>query len=280
MDSITLDAGQGHYRDGWRVTVDRFPNGAVEAFARPSWYARTAPPVLPPARYRKRATKREGATRSTVDIERAARRAKKRIRLLCLAIGADHMMTLTYRENMVDRERAKADWRRFVQLVQRKYPNWAYVVVTERQERGALHFHAAVVGFQPVRYLRRCWRAVVGEEGGNIHVRGPRKRWQRPGEDDHGHEWHTGKLAAYISKYLGKDVDTGEAWAKRYWATKLESDSRPLREVMWLEALDGHMLIEEVYELVIGKRAVGVRQYVLPGDDVRYWIQAPPLSQH
>lgn len=272
MDSIAVE-GQDRYVDGWRVTVDRFPNGAVEAFARPSWFERSAPAELPPSRRRKAATKADGAEGKQVDLERAARRAKKRIRALCLALGCDHMLTLTYRENMVDRERAKADWKRFVRLVQSRYPQWAYVVVIEAQERGALHFHAAVVGWQAVKFLRRCWHAVVGQDMGNIHVRGPKRRWGVGGA-----EWHSGKLASYISKYLGKNVDSCESWAKRYWATRLETDTRPVREVFFIQAMDGHMLIEEVYELVVGKRAVGVRQFLLPGDDVRYWVQAPPLT--
>lgn len=274
-DSIPLDA-RSRYVDGWRVTVDRFPNGSVEAFARPSWFDRRAEPRPKPCR--KRPKKGEKVEGKSVDIERAGRRARKRVRLLCLGIGADHLLSVTYRENMLDRERAKQDWARFVRLVHVRYPQWRYVVVTERQERGAIHFHAGVKGFQPVAYLRRCWRAVVGHDGGNIDVQGPKKRWTRPEERAHGKEWHVGKLAGYISKYMTKGLELEPvAWSKRYWASRLEDD-RPVREVFWIQAMDGHMLIEEVYELVIGSRAVGVRQYLLPGDDVRYWVQAPPLS--
>jgi hypothetical protein len=63
-----------------------------------------------------------------------------------------------------------------------------YVAVLERQQRGALHPHLAVKGFQDVRLLRRCWYKIVGNGQGQVNVRGP-----RPGSSPV-------KLARYLSK--------------------------------------------------------------------------------
>src|SRR5690606_29138862 len=100
-----------------------------------------------------------------------------------------------------------------------------------------------------------------------------KKRWG--GEAD---EWTLNKLASYLTKYLKKDMSQREAWAKRYWSTKLDDETRPVREVYWIQALDGVHLIQEVYEIVAGSRAVGVVQHLLPGDDVRYWLSVPPVQ--
>jgi len=70
-----------------------------------------------------------------------------------------------------------------------------YVAVLERQQRGALHPHLAVKGFQDVRLLRRCWYKIVGNGQGQVNVRGP-----RPGSS-------SVKLARYLSKYISKDFD-------------------------------------------------------------------------
>ena len=73
----------------------------------------------------------------------AGRRAKKNVRHRCKTIGADRMVTLTYRENMIDRERALKHWDLFRRRLG-KVKHFHYVAVIEEQERGALHFHVAV----------------------------------------------------------------------------------------------------------------------------------------
>ena len=126
---------------------------------------------------------------------RARSRAKGEIRRKCLTIGADHLVTLTYRANVENRERVLHDLERLRRALSRAGCSMAYVVVLERQQRGALHPHIAVRGFQDVRLLRRCWYKIVGQGQGQVNVRGP-----RPGSSPV-------KLARYLSKYLSKDLD-------------------------------------------------------------------------
>jgi hypothetical protein len=127
--------------------------------------------------------------------KRARARATGEIRRKCLSIGADHLVTLTYRRNVEDRDRVLADLERLRRMLTRSGYFIAYVAVLECQKRGAIHPHLAVRGFQNIRLLRRCWYKIVGHGQGQVNVRGP-----RPGTSPV-------KLARYISKYFGKDLD-------------------------------------------------------------------------
>ena len=128
---------------------------------------------------------------------RATRRAAAHIRRDLLTIGADRMLTLTYRENMTDRTRAIADLIRFNRAMRQRFENWASVSVLEWQVRGAAHFHVGISGFYDVTVVREVWRSIVGE--GNIDIR------FKP--DGRGNA--CSKLAAYMGKYLQKDLDEG-----------------------------------------------------------------------
>ena len=123
---------------------------------------------------------------------RASRRAKSRLRQLILSAGTDHLLTLTYRQNVTDFEQAASDLTRFVRLVKGKMPTWPYVAVPERQKRGAWHWHMAVKGRQDVVLLRSLWLQVVGE--GNIDVNPPK------GKGDQ----RQLALVTYLGKYLAK----------------------------------------------------------------------------
>lgn len=138
----------------------------------------------------------------------AAKRAKKQVRLRCKAIRADRMITLTYRENMIDKDRLKKDFdalrRRLGRLV-----DFQYVAVAEHQKRGAWHLHVAVRGRQNYRVLRAIWRSVVGQDNGNIDVRNPfREKGLRH------------KLASYLCKYMTKDFAEHAVNEKRYWTSR------------------------------------------------------------
>lgn len=129
---------------------------------------------------------------------RAVRRARSRLRQLILGTGADHLLTLTYRENVTDFSRATADLSRFVRLVKDRLPGWVYIAVAENQKRGAWHWHLAVVGRQDVTLLRALWRQVVGE--GNIDVNPPKGDGQR----------RRLALVTYLGKYLAKGFLEGK----------------------------------------------------------------------
>jgi hypothetical protein len=140
---------------------------------------------------------------------RGSRRARSRLRQLILASRADHLLTLTYRENIIDPDRACADLAKFVRIVKRRKPEWVYIAVVERQARGALHWHLAVCGRQDVALLRAAWRHVVGH--GNIDVAAPRGSGSS----------HTLRLVRYLGKYLSKGFSEPQVLNARRFRSSL-----------------------------------------------------------
>lgn len=141
--------------------------------------------------------------------ERASRRARSRLRHLVLASRADHLLTLTYRANIVDPLKACADLAKFVRIVKRRKPDWLYIAVAERQVRGAWHWHLAVCGRQDVALLRASWRHVVGD--GNIDVAAPRGSGRS----------QTLSLVRYLGKYLTKGFSEPQALNARRFRSSL-----------------------------------------------------------
>jgi hypothetical protein len=139
------------------------------------------------------------------NIERAVARAKTTMRRSVMAAILDHLLTLTYRENMQDRKRAWQDFAKFMRFVKKSLGKKSYhfVAVQELQQRGAVHIHVAVAGFQDVKLLRSIWHQVIGgPEAGNIDVqffKGQRSR-----------------LAKYLAKYLAKDMTQTQRGLHRY----------------------------------------------------------------
>lgn len=163
---------------------------------------------------RPRAKRGESDKREKNDDD-AGRRAKKNVCIRCKAISADRMVTLTYRENMVDRERALADFKEFRRRLS-KVKKFYYVAVIEEQERGALHFHVAVRGKQSYALLRSIWQRVLGlgadgKQMGQVNVRDPNSF----GFGVKGAH----RLASYIAKYCGKEMACRGLNQKRYFAS-------------------------------------------------------------
>jgi len=115
-----------------------------------------------------------------------------------------------------EEEKALKDWDRFRRRVG-KCVDFHYVAVIEEQQRGALHFHVAVRGRQCYQLLRSIWSSIVGvdEQGrsmSNIDVRNPSKF----GFGKNGIH----KLASYIAKYCGKQMECRDFDQKRYFASR------------------------------------------------------------
>ncbi len=168
-----------------KTTVRDYGDGYVEA----SWGVSTEG--------KRRKTERGKSKDREKNNERARRRAKAEVRRKCMAAQLDHLLTLTYRENVVDREKAFHDFEAFVRLVHTYFPDWKYVEVAERQDRGAMHFHLGVKGFQDVGLLRSLWRRIVGD--GNIDVNYVKT--------NKGLTWKRHRLAMYLAKYVGKEME-------------------------------------------------------------------------
>jgi hypothetical protein len=195
----------------WMIYDRQFPDGQREICASRSVRIRQVGP-LPLSN---RARRGESEKRAENDDD-SAKRARQAVRLRCKAISADRMLTLTYRENMVDWERLVKDWDAFRRRIS-KYKQFHYVATVERQSRGAFHIHVAVQGRQVYQLIRSIWQRIVGvgedgKPGGQINVRDPHKF----GFGKNGAH----KLAGYISKYITKDQETHSLNKKRYWSSR------------------------------------------------------------
>jgi hypothetical protein len=150
------------------------------------------------------------------NLARSIRRSKAQARRKCMAGGLDHLLTLTYRENIQDERLAYTHFARFIRLVRKRYPGWKYLAVHEFQKRGSIHFHCAVSGFQDVRYLRQCWLKVVSQ--GNIDIKAPKSRGSS--------KWRLPKLAQYLTKYITKNATTANARQRYRVAEGIEIPSK------------------------------------------------------
>ena len=184
--------------------------------------------------------------------DRAVRRARSRLRHLILTIGADHLLTLTYRENVGDFERACADLKKFVRLVKARKRDWQYIAVAERQRRGAWHWHLAVVGRQDLALLRTSWGRVAGD--GNIDV--ARAKSSR----------HSGSLALvrYLGKYLAKGFDDDRALNARRFRASIGIEV-PMQVLKVPPCRRGETIAFALEEL---QRVAGVVGHVWQSDDL------------
>lgn len=190
---------------------------------------------------------------------RAVRRAKQNIRWLCKVAEMDRLFTLTYRNTSYtdepawwhcrDRDLVKGDFKEFLRLVRKRFPDWSYVAVLEKTERGAFHIHCAVKGWQYIEFLRECWHKALGATGtkygkespGNVDVTSPKeKRWGAVSR-----QWKTEKLVGYITKYLGKTFDESTTEKRRYWHAK--TLKTPEKQLIWI---GGHNIVDAITSTV------------------------------
>lgn len=203
-------------------------------------------------------------------------RARTKVRHQVKAIGGDHMMTLTYRENVQDVEQVKRDWQEFVRLVRLERADWQFVAVPELQDRGAYHLHVAISGRQDLKHLRRCWYRALGGKGdevggstpGQIDVSGPQKRWRVAGSA--GLKWDANKLASYMTKYIGKSFDKSIKGAKRYWHSK---GVKAKVVSGWLAATSWNDAVRETYSRLEMYGHFGLDVRARPDDGI-IWLSA------
>lgn len=199
------------------------------------------------------------AARAALDNRsRAIRRARQQVRFHCRMLECDHLVTLTYRENMEDVERLQRDWKEFCRLVRKERPLWQFVACREKQDRGAYHLHIAVRGRQDINLLRRCWYRALGGAGnemgentpGAVNVRGPSKRFGTKTN-----EWKASKLAGYMTKYLHKAFEELDSMSsKRYWHSRGIEKPETLR--VWLSSSSFEDAVKDTHKLL---RAEGLR---------------------
>jgi hypothetical protein len=212
---------------------------------------------------------------------RAVSHAKRTTRYLVQQLQADRLLTLTYRENVEDREKVKADFVRFVRLVKSGWKgqgglkDWRYVAVLERQERGAYHVHIAVRGWQPITFIRACWYKALGasiasrgsETPGAVNVTPPRDSMGSRRKK----EWASVRLASYIVKYMQKTFDETTTEKNRYWRSRDIQAPHVYRH--WLAATNFEDALNELLSHLSFAEQFELRRHWGSEDGCCYWCQ-------
>ena len=198
----------------WRIKVQDFGAGIVEVVA-----------IKQFEKFRKNTKKKkESRTRDEMIPEQLAlsvQRAKTAIRHKCISIRGDRMLTLTYRENMCDRDTAYIHFEKFAKQCKKEFGEFPYVAVTEKQERGAIHFHLVLNKYYPVNELRKFWHNAIGKRDdgkspGNIDIQ-KKASFIKANSN---HKQTITKMARYLAKYLDKDIEGQQAGKKRYSSSR------------------------------------------------------------
>jgi len=158
--------------------------------------------------------------------ERVQRRAKQKVRWNLKCIGADRLLTLTFRDNVTDYSQAEKCLTKFLRLCRDEWgQSFRFCAVPELQKRGAWHFHLALRGFWNINKLRVFWWRSLGSkvafsEGGkpvllddsvtrgNVDITNPRVRGQVR------RNWSVDRLASYLAKYVGKAIAENDLGGK------------------------------------------------------------------
>lgn len=226
--------------NGYHVTIRRFGTGDVEATAVKMTYEDSF--RRPSGARTRKNTDKSQMDEATIRSSRA--RSARTVRHRCLGLVPDRMITLTYRDNVEDIDKAWADFHAFSRIMRKRYRSrWRYVCVPERQKRGAIHFHLAVAGWFDVQFVRKYWLSVVGE--GNVDIAYRKGRMVKD----------PSRIAAYIAKYLTK-ADVVDFNKRRYSCSR----GIPEPEVLTAWFPYGISIIRELQLYIKQVTPKGVRQ--------------------
>ena len=164
----------------------------------------------------------EAEERRQAALKRNAKRAQTMCRKVIKSEGFDELLTLTYRENQLDRELCKKHFKEWVRRMKRALGGFRYCASFERQERGSMHVHIATKrlpefgkhGGQKIKSWRlgtTIWRSIVGANNGLCFVGGKNKRGNAKTK-----RMSLAKMASYVSKYIMKDYEESPEESNRY----------------------------------------------------------------
>lgn len=203
------------------------------------------------------------------NVRRSIDRAKQAVHHAVRSMGADHMLTLTTRENITDKDEFYQAVARFIRLVRSKdlsngllttrteKRDWQYVGVLELQDRGAYHMHLACVGKQDLKLLRACWYVALGgspndkgeDSKGQIDVQHRQKRFGAASE-----KHQTRALVNYMTKYIMKSFEDDDTLGvNRY--KRAHSIAKPIinQQFIWSSFANGGgdftTALKEVYAI-------------------------------
>jgi len=159
---------------------------------------------------------------------RTLRRAKRVCADRCVALGADMLLTLTYKRNEESLTASCDHVAKFVAAIRARVPEWKMVGAAERQKRGAVHWHLAVKGWQKLDLLWDTWLRIIGE---------PVREQQVNLKEFKGRS--AGAIGRYIAKYIGKGFEDERPRYGHHYKT-----SRGLEVAERVYHLDGGTTVE------------------------------------
>lgn len=213
---------EGKYlADSWDVRVWA-QNGVIERSARQVVSWQEVGPVPPLDQVDPVLDAEWVEERRLLCLRKAASRAKTMCRRVIIAENFDELLTLTYRENQVDRVLCKKHFAEWSRRMKRALSGFRYCASFEKQKRGAMHIHIATrklpehASYKGVKVKAwqlgtAIWRDIVGKDNGMCFV-GGRTRW---GTSLH-KKMSLAKMASYVSKYITKDYEDAPEESNRY----------------------------------------------------------------
>lgn len=257
----------------YRAKVVRIPNGQVEVSFTPVNESNVINarmgfnPLLDCPR--RELTPEERQRKDVQNHKRSAKRARQNVRYLAKSMCASHMLTFTYRKAVFVRDEVAKHWKEFLRLFRKRYPEWQYLAAIEKHNsdesmeahKGGYHLHVAVKGRQDIKWLLRCWLIAIGQpledvndwfsrgvklewrSMGAVNVQAPQNRW-----DGEARNWNRRKIAAYLTKYIGKDFDEDTKARKKYWHS--EGIEKATITRFWLKADSWEAAYYEIFDLV------------------------------
>ena len=172
-------------------------------------------------------------------LKKSASRALTMCRRVIKAEGFDELLTLTYRENQLDRALCKKHFAIWFKRMKRALGDFRFCASFEEQKRGAMHVHVAChklpasathkgVKVKAWELGTRIWRDVVGP----VEIPGPLRPGEarrmltggmcfvggktRNGGEKRRRNMSIGKMASYVSKYILKDYENSPEEKNRY----------------------------------------------------------------
>jgi hypothetical protein len=233
----------------WRLKIQPFTRGGFEAKATLVDRNRLNMMILAnQSRGRRLAPKEVDEYKEQANRNKAAFRAAKRVRQLCIEINADRLLTLTSRNLLPDLETTIRTWKRFIAILGRAGIEMRYIAVPERHANGEhFHIHAAISGYVKADLLRRCWQIALGGKGnerkedalGNIDL--------KRGRNANNEVRRAAGIARYLSKYITKGyLEHHHFNKKRYWVSRSVKLPEPRGE--WLKSENMEDALRELFD--------------------------------
>ena len=268
LDCFQNNQEESQHKDGhqnWhRLVLHEFPIGNQFEAVIHRYETWSQPSDIPEPEFR--------GVRGEGDIERnrerAARRAKRKIRHSCKSARFDRMLTLTTRNAIFDRDEFQRMIEKFIRLVRKASGDaLPYVLTLEKHDsektseakRGSLHAHVGVRGRQEYKLLQSVWNYRVCGGQGFVRVSNGSKKMS------------VGRIASYISKYISKTISDVAANKKSYWIS--HNIAAPVRTVKLFKDLSEALRWLEDYWAESGNQlSFDSRHYWQSGSLGVYWF--------